>query len=40
MKETVHNFTVNLNWNLLGIISQIDRFDASWSSVEKIEGQS
>ncbi len=40
MKETVYNFTVNLNWNLLGIISQIDRFDASWSSVEKIEGQS
>lgn len=40
MKETVYNFTVNLDWNLLGIISKIDRFDASWSSIEKNERQS
>lgn len=25
---------------MIGIISQIDRFDASWSSIEKREGQS
>jgi Fic family protein len=40
MKEIVYNFTVNLNWDLLGIISKIDRFDASWSSIEKNERQS
>lgn len=40
MKENVYNFELNLNWKLLRIISQIDRFDASWSSIEKREGQS
>lgn len=39
MKETVYNFTIDLNWKLLSTISQIDRFDASWSSIEKREGQ-
>ena len=40
MKEKVYNFSLTLNWKLLRIISQIDRFDASWSSIEKREGQS
>jgi len=40
MKEQVYNFDLGLNWKLLGIISQIDRFDASWSTIEKTEGQS
>lgn len=40
MEERVYNFSLNLNWRLLGIISQIDRFDASWSSIEKKEGAS
>lgn len=40
MKESVYNFQLTLDWNLLRVISQIDRFDASWSSIEKKEGQS
>lgn len=40
MKEKVYNFTLTLNWELLRIISQIDRFDASWTTIEKKEGQS
>jgi len=40
MKERVFGFELNLDWNVLRTISQIDRFDASWSSIEKIEGQS
>jgi Fic family protein len=40
MENLVHTFKLNLNWKLISLISQIDRFDASWSSVEKREGQS
>lgn len=40
MKTTVYNLTINLTWDLISIISQIDRFDASWASIEKREGQS
>ncbi len=29
-----------MDWNLLKNVSKIDRFDASWSSIEKREGQS
>jgi Fic family protein len=36
----VYNFKIDLNWQLMGLVSQIDRFDASWSSIEKKEGQS
>ena len=39
MKTSVHSFTLNLSWELIKRISQIDRFDASWSSIEKREGQ-
>lgn len=38
MKSKVYNFNLNLNWGLIKTISQIDRFDASWSSIEKREG--
>lgn len=37
MKAKVYNFDLNLSWRLLNIISQIDRFDASWASTEKKE---
>lgn len=37
MKEKVYNFSLNFDWKLLRTISQIDRFDASWSSIEKRE---
>ncbi len=40
MKERVYNFDLKLDWQMLGIMSQIDRFDASWSVIEKREGQS
>lgn len=40
MKEKVYNFDLDLDWKMLRHISQIDRFDASWSTIEKREGQS
>jgi len=40
MENSVHKFKIDLDWKLIGQISQIDRFDASWSSIEKKEGQS
>lgn len=40
MENLVHTFKLNLDWKLVGLISQIDRFDASWTSIEKKEGQS
>lgn len=38
MKVEVYNFSLSFDWKLLRTISQIDRFDASWSSIEKKEG--
>ena len=40
MENFVHTFKINLDWKLVGLISHIDRFDASWTSIEKKEGQS
>lgn len=40
MKEKVYTFDLSLNWKVIRAISKIDRFDASWSSIEKIEGKS
>ena len=40
MENFVHTYKINLDWKLVGLISQIDRFDASWTSIEKKEGQS
>lgn len=40
MKNIVYTFKLNLDWRLINMISQIDRFDASWASIEKREGQS
>jgi len=39
MENTVHTFKINIDWELISLISQIDRFDASWTSIEKKEGQ-
>lgn len=36
----VYNFDLDLNWELINSLSQLDRFDASWSTIEKREGQS
>ncbi len=40
MENRVHAFRLNIDWELIRLISQIDRFDASWTSIEKKEGQS
>lgn len=40
MENIVYTFKLNINWRLIKMISQIDRFDASWTSIEKREGQS
>lgn len=40
MENKVYIFKIDINWDLIGLISKIDRFDASWSSIEKREGQS
>lgn len=40
MENIVYNFKIDLDWKLIQLISQIDRFDASWASIEKKEGQS
>jgi len=39
-KLNVHTETLDLNWKLINLISEIDRFDASWQAVERREGQS
>lgn len=40
MEHKVHTFNLAINWELIQLISQIDRFDASWTTIEKKEGQS
>ena len=40
MKDNVYKFKLDIDWQLIRWISQIDRFDASWTSIEKREGQS
>lgn len=37
METKLYEFNIELSWNLLNKLSQIDRFDASWSTLEKIE---
>ena len=40
MENKVLTFILNIDWGLINLISQIDRFDASWTTIEKKEGQS
>ncbi len=40
MGNNVHNVAIDIDWDLLNLISSLDRFDASWSSIERREGQS
>lgn len=40
MKNKVHAFSLTPDWNLINAISKIDRFDASWTAIEKRERQS
>ncbi len=36
----MYDFSLNIDWKLIGLISEIDRFDANWTAVERREGQS
>ncbi len=40
MKNDIYNFTLKLDWKLIGLLSEIDRFDANWSAIERKEGSS
>lgn len=40
MIQKAYTFSLNMEWKLINAISKIDRFDASWSSIEKREGRS
>lgn len=39
MKNSIHTLEIILDWELLMLVSTIDRFDASWTAIEKREGQ-
>jgi Fic family protein len=39
MNNEVYNFKLNIDWKLINIISEIDRFDANWTAIERKEGQ-
>lgn len=39
MDNEVYNFKLNINWKLINLISEIDRFDANWTAIERKEGQ-
>lgn len=38
MNAKVYDFNLRLSWKVLSVISRIDRFDASWTSIERLEG--
>ena len=40
MNNEVYNFKLNIDWKLINLISEIDRFDANWTAIERKEGQS
>lgn len=40
MTDTVYTFKLTPDWLLINEISKIDRFDASWTAIEKREGRS
>lgn len=39
MENSVYSFKINIDWKLISLISQIDRFDASWTVIERRENQ-
>ena len=40
MNNRLYNFKLNIDWKLINLISEIDRFDANWTAIERKEGQS
>lgn len=39
MKNGIYNFKLDIDWKLISLISEIDRFDANWTAMERKEGQ-
>ncbi|MEO8819390.1 MAG: Fic family protein [Ginsengibacter sp.] len=39
MENSVYIFKINLDWQLISFISKLDRFDASWTSIERRQKQ-
>ncbi|MGB3616662.1 MAG: hypothetical protein WBA12_00960 [Catalinimonas sp.] len=39
MEYQVHPFRFRLKWTLINLLCRIDRFDASWSSIEQLRGE-
>lgn len=39
MNKIVYNFKLDIDWKLINLISEIDRFDANWTAIERKEGQ-
>jgi Fic family protein len=39
MDNEVYNFILKIDWKLIKLISEIDRFDANWTAIERREGQ-
>ena len=39
MDNTIHTFSLALNFKLMNELSSIDRFGGSWSVIEKREGR-
>jgi Fic family protein len=40
MSSGVYNLNLIIDWPLINLISEIDRFDANWTAIERREGQS
>jgi Fic family protein len=40
MYSGVYTFKLSIDWKLIHLISEIDRFDANWTAIERKEGQS
>ena len=40
MNNEVYNFKLKIDWKLIKLISEIDRFDAKWTAIERREGLS
>ncbi|GHT22409.1 cell division protein Fic [Bacteroidia bacterium] len=40
MENKVYDFKMIINWKLINLISEIDRFDSQWTAIERREGQS
>jgi len=38
--DTVHTLRLSIDWKLISILSQIDRFDGEWTTIEKKERRS